>query len=78
MCGSGRQALVWSVMARRRSRMCRVSQSFSQYGAHRRCVEDGEERVEGVEERKEESLPKVGTLPTYPALARCSPFGPLP
>lgn len=75
MCGSGRQALVWSVVARRRSRMCRVSQSVSQYGAHRRCVEDGEERVEGVEERKEEPLPPS---PTYPALARCSPFGPLP
>lgn len=79
MCGSGRQALVWSVVARRRSRMCRVSQSVSQYqyGAHRRCVEDGEERVEGVEERKEEPLPTC-TSPTYPALARCSPFGPLP
>lgn len=77
MCGSGRQALVWSVVARRRSRMCIVSQSVSQYqyGAHRRCVEDGEERVEGVEERKEEPLP---TSPTYPALTRCSPFGPLP
>lgn len=51
------------------------SVSQYQYGAHRRCVEDGEERVEGVEERKEEPLP---TSPTYPALARCSPFGPLP
>lgn len=44
-----------------------MSQSVSQYqyGAHGRCVEDGEERVEGVEERKEEPLPTSPTLPWH-------------